>query len=917
MRHAGGEESARKERVMGGKYVYFFGMGEDVSGEGMRNTLGGKGAGLAEMTRLGMPVPAGFTVSTDVCTFYFKNNGAYPDGFWDEFWAGVERVEQAMDRRLGDPGEPLLFSVRSGARVSMPGMMDTVLNLGLNDETVEGLARMSEERSAYDCYRRLIQMYGDVVMGLKPETKDERDPFHEVLDAYKAEIGADLDTELTADHLKELIGRYKDVVRRKSGTGFPQDPREQLSRAVGAVFGSWDNERARTYRAINRIPDDWGTAANVQAMVFGNLGWDSATGVAFSRNPATGEKGLYGEYLANAQGEDVVAGIRTPHRIADLGAEMHETYAELSGIVDKLETHYRDMQDVEFTIERGKLWMLQTRAGKRTGLAAVRIAAEMADEGLIRWEEALMRVEPDQLNQLLKPTFDESEKRDALATDRLLAKGLNAGPGAATGQIVFSAEDAEAWSNSGKKVILVRIETSPEDIRGMHAAEGILTSRGGMTSHAALVGRQMGKVCVVGCKDLEIDYARKELKVAGRVLREGDSISLDGSTGEVIAGSLRTRPSPLEAGDAGEGDSAAQATLSLFSTFMEEADRRRRLRVRANADQPDQARTAVRLGGEGIGLCRTEHMFFAEDRIGWVRRMILADTEESRLEALDELLPMQREDFKGIFREMAGRPVTIRTLDPPLHEFLPQEDASIRDVADEMGVSPDEIKAKVVSLHESNPMLGHRGCRLGLTYPEITRMQARAIMEAACDVKKEGTEVRPEIMIPLVGARKELELQAREVRAVAEEVMREKAVEVDYLVGTMIELPRAALTGDEIAEVAEFFSYGTNDLTQTAFGLSRDDAGKFLPQYVQTGILPHDPFQTIDFDGVGLLMQIGVEKGRSTRPDLKVGICGEHGGDPRSVEFCHRIGLDYVSCSPFRIPIARLAAAQAALREAE
>ncbi len=902
---------------MAARHVYFFGMGRDVSGEGLRDTLGGKGAGLAEMTRLGMPVPPGFTVSTDVCTFYFRNAGAYPDGFWDEFWAGVKTVEQAMDRRLGDPREPLLFSVRSGSRVSMPGMMDTVLNLGLNDDTVEGLATMSEERFAYDCYRRLIQMYGDVVMGLKPKAKDERDPFHEVLDGYKAEIGADLDADLTADHLKELIRRYKDVVRRKAGTGFPQDPRDQLSRAVGAVFGSWDNERARTYRAINRIPDDWGTAANVQAMVFGNLGSDSATGVAFSRDPATGEKGLYGEYLVNAQGEDVVAGIRTPHRISHLAEEMPDAYAELSGIVDRLETHYRDMQDVEFTIERGKLWMLQTRAGKRTGLAAVRIAAEMADESLVSWEEALMRVEPDQLNQLLKPTFDEGEKRDALSADRLLATGLNAGPGAATGQIVFSAEDAEAWSRDGKKVILVRIETSPEDIRGMHAAEGILTSRGGMTSHAALVGRQMGKVCVVGCKDLEIDYVRKELKVAGRTLREGDSISLDGSSGEVIAGSLQTRPSPLEAGDAGEADSAAQATLRLFSRFMQEADRRRKLQVRANADQPDQAKTAVRLGGEGIGLCRTEHMFFAEDRIGWVRRMILADTEDARLEALDKLLPMQREDFKGIFKEMAGRPVTIRTLDPPLHEFLPQEDASIRDVADEMGVSPDEIKAKVVSLHEANPMLGHRGCRLGITYPEITRMQARAIMEAACDVKKEGTEVRPEIMIPLVGTRKELELQAREVREVAENVMREEGVEVDYLVGTMIELPRAAVTGDEIAQVAEFFSYGTNDLTQTAFGLSRDDAGKFLPQYVQTGILPHDPFQTIDFAGVGLLMQIGVEKGRATRPDLKIGICGEHGGDPRSVEFCHRIGLNYVSCSPFRIPIARLAAAQAALKEAE
>ncbi len=900
---------------MATKYVYAFGMGEEASGEGMRDTLGGKGAGLAEMTRLGMPVPPGFTVSTDVCTFYFKNNAAYPDGFWDQFWGELQSVEQIMGRRLGDAGEPLLLSVRSGARVSMPGMMDTVLNLGLNDETVQGLARMSDERFAFDCYRRLIQMYGDVVMGLKPETKQERDPFHEVLDAYKAEIGTELDTDLSAEHLKELIRRYKEVIRRKAGVGFPQNPREQLSEAVGAVFGSWDNERARTYRELNGIPDDWGTAANVQAMVFGNLGWDSATGVAFSRNPATGEKGLYGEYLANAQGEDVVAGIRTPHRIADLQEEMPKVHGELSAIVEKLETHYRDMQDVEFTVERGKLWMLQTRTGKRTGLAAVRIAAEMADEKLIAWDEALLRVEPNQLNQLLKPTFDEQEKQDAIDTDRLLAEGLNAGPGAATGRIVFTAEDAEQWAAEGNKVILVRVETSPEDIRGMHAAQGILTSRGGMTSHAALVGRQMGKVCVVGCKDLDIDYARREMKVAGKLLKEGDEISLDGTTGQVIEGSLRTRPSPLEAAGAGvEVDSETGKMIELFAKFMDQADNRRRLGVRANADQPDQASTAISLGGEGIGLCRTEHMFFAEDRIGWVRRMILADTPQARAEALEKLLPIQRDDFKGIFRVMKGRPVTIRTLDPPLHEFLPHEASAIEEVAREMGISPQELRAKVDALHESNPMLGHRGCRLGLTYPEITRMQARAIIEAACEVTQEGVEVHPEIMIPLVGTRKELELQAREVREVAAQVMKEKQVEVDYLVGTMIELPRAALTGDEIAEVAEFFSYGTNDLTQTAFGLSRDDAGKFLPQYVQSGILPHDPFQTVDFDGVGLLMKIGVEKGRATRPTLKIGICGEHGGDPRSVEFCHGIGLDYVSCSPFRIPIARLAAAQAALK---
>jgi pyruvate,orthophosphate dikinase len=900
---------------MSARNIYFFGLGGGEVAEEMRNTLGGKGAGLAGMTGLGMPVPPGFTVPTDVCTFYFHNDHTYPDGFWDEFWQAVGRVEDAMCRRFGDPEAPLLFSVRSGARVSMPGMMDTVLNLGLNDETVRGLARMSDERFAYDCYRRLLQMYGDVVLGLKPETKEERDPFHEVMDGLKARVGATADADLTAEHLVELVDKYKAVVRDKTDGEFPQDVKEQLGAAVGAVFRSWDNERARAYRELNGIPDDWGTAVNVQAMVFGNLGSESATGVAFSRNPATGETGLYGEYLINAQGEDVVAGLRTPQPIERLREEMPHAHEQLSDIALKLETHYREMQDVEFTVENGKLWMLQTRAGKRTGLAAVRIAAEMADEGLIAWEEALLRVEPDQLNQLLKPSFNDTEKREAIAAGRLLAKGLNAGPGAATGRIVFSAEDAESWAADGEKVVLVRIETSPEDIRGMHAAEGILTSRGGMTSHAALVGRQMGKVCVVGCKDLEIDYGRKELKVAGRVLKEGDRVSLDGTSGEVIEGSLTTRPSPLEVAGGDQMDAGEDATVRLFSRFMAEADRHRRLGVRANADQPDQAMTAVSLGGEGIGLCRTEHMFFAEDRIGWVRRMILAETPEARQEALDKLLPMQRDDFKGIFRVMNGKPVTIRTLDPPLHEFLPHEEAAIRDVASEMDVSTDDLKAKVANLHESNPMLGHRGCRLGLTYPEITRMQARAILEAACDVAKEGIDVRPEIMIPLVGARKELELQAREVRDVADTVMAEKGVQVQYLVGTMIELPRAALTGDEIAEVAEFFSYGTNDLTQTAFGLSRDDAGKFLPQYVESGILPYDPFQTVDFAGVGLLMKIGVEKGRTTRPDLKVGICGEHGGDPRSVEFCHQIGLDYVSCSPFRIPIARLAAAQAALKE--
>jgi len=902
---------------MSQKYVYFFAEGKADGNAQMKELLGGKGANLAEMANLGLPVPPGFTISTEVCTEFYKNNGRYPEGLEDQVQEALRKVEAIMGARFGDPENPLLVSVRSGARVSMPGMMDTVLNLGLNDHTVQGLIQKTENpRFAYDSYRRFVQMYGDVVLGLKPKSKDELDPFEVILEEMKKRKNVQYDTELTAEDLKALVKQFKAEIRHKLGKSFPEDPWEQLWGAIGAVFGSWNNPRAIAYRELYNIPEDWGTAVNVQTMVFGNMGDDSATGVAFTRDPATGEKKFYGEYLLNAQGEDVVAGIRTPQPIEKLKEDLPDAYRQLEEISWKLDQHYREMQDMEFTIQRGKLWMLQTRAGKRTGFAAFRIAVDMVEEGLITPEEALRRVEPEQLNQLLRPIFDVEEKRRAMADGRLLAKGLNAGPGAACGKVVFNAEDAEAWARRLEKVILVRMETSPEDIRGMNAAEGILTSRGGMTSHAALVARQMGKVCVAGCGALDIDYVNRRMRVNGKIIREGDFISIDGTTGEVLQGIIKTIPSEILQVLIYKTLRPEQSAIyRKYEELMSWADQVRRLKIRTNADQPDQASIARAFGAEGIGLCRTEHMFFGGDRITAVREMILADDSQGRRHALGKLLPMQRQDFIGIFEVMDGLPVTIRTLDPPLHEFLPHDDKGIREVAEAMKVPFEKVKSRVESLKESNPMLGLRGCRLGITYPEITEMQARAIFEAACEVAKRGITVIPEIMIPLVGHVNELRLQADIVRRVAEQVFKEQGVKVDYLVGTMIELPRAAITADEIAQVAEFFSYGTNDLTQTALGLSRDDAGRFLPYYVEKEILPYDPFISIDEEGVGLLMRIGVEKGRKRRPNLKIGICGEHGGDPQSVKFCHRIGLDYVSCSPFRVPIARLAAAHAVLEE--
>ena len=898
------------------KYVYFFGGGKADGRADMKDLLGGKGANLAEMTNLGIPVPAGFTISTEVCTYYYQNNFTYPEGLEEQVLQALHRVEELMDTKFGDPDNPLLVSVRSGARVSMPGMMDTVLNLGLNDETVQGLIRKTNNpRFGYDSYRRFVQMYGDVVLGMKPVSEDDIDPFEELIEKKKKNRGAKYDTDLTVEDLQELVQEFKQAILEQTGKPFPEDPMEQLWAAIGAVFRSWDNERARVYRRLNNIPDDWGTAVNVVSMVFGNMGDDSGTGVAFSRDPATGEKRLYGEFLMNAQGEDVVAGIRTPIKIEKLGEIMPEVYQQLQDIADRLERHYRDMQDMEFTIQQGKLWMLQTRVGKRTGFAAFRIAVDMVEEGLITKQEALLRVEPDQLNQLLRPIFDLEQKRSAIEEGRLLAKGLNAGPGAASGRVVFNASDAVEWAKRGEPVILVRIETSPEDIKGMDAAIGILTSRGGMTSHAALVARQMGKVCVVGAGDLVIDYKQRRFEVNGKVVQEGDWISIDGSTGEVIAGKVETRPSEvlqvvLDKTLAPE----KSKTFHTYQRIMEWADEFRRLGVRTNADQPDQAATALAFGAEGIGLCRTEHMFFGGDRIDAVREMIIAEDAEGRRKALQKLLPMQREDFVGIFRVMGDRPVTIRTLDPPLHEFLPHSENELRDLAQKLNVPFEKLKARVDALQEFNPMLGHRGCRLGITYPEITEMQAQAILEAACQVKKEGIDVKPEIMIPLVAHVNELRAQAEVVRKVAKKVFEEYGTEVDYKIGTMIEVPRAAIRADQIAQVAEFFSFGTNDLTQTTFAISRDDSAKFIPYYIEHGIISTDPFQSIDEEGVGALMELGVQRGRETRPDLKIGICGEHGGDPASVEFCHRVGLDYVSCSPFRVPIARLAAAQAALK---
>ena len=900
------------------KYVYFFGRGKAEGKAEMKGLLGGKGANLAEMTNIGLPVPAGFTISTEVCTYFYANKKTYPRTLAGDVAAALKKVEAAMGAKFGDPKNPLLVSVRSGARASMPGMMDTILNLGMNDTVAQGLiAKTKNDRFVYDSYRRFVQMYGDVVLGLKPVHKDEIDPFEVIIEAKKKERGVHLDTELNAEDMRDLVGRFKRAIKEKTGHDFPEEPMKQLWGAIGAVFGSWNNDRAIAYRKMYDIPESWGTAVNVQSMVFGNMGESSGTGVAFTRDAATGENMFYGEYLMNAQGEDVVAGIRTPLPIATLAQQNPPIYRQLDKIRHTLEKHYTDMMDIEFTIQEGKLYMLQCRVGKRTAFAAIKIAVDMVGEKLITDREALARIEPDQLNQLLRPVFDLKEKESAVKGGRLLAKGLNAGPGAATGRVVFNAPDAEAWRKRGEQVILTRIETSPEDIKGMDAAEGILTARGGMTSHAALVARQMGKVCVAGCSALAIDYGTHTMTVKGKTVREGDWISLDGTTGEVIEGKVATRPSEVLRVLIDKSLDPKEAPVyRQYEQIMKWADKYRRLRIRTNADQPDQSLNAVAFGAEGIGLCRTEHMFFGEGKIGPMREMILADTVEERKKALAKLLPHQRKDFEGIFEAMNGRPVTIRTIDPPLHEFVPHEEPAQRELARQMGITYEKVHQRVESLHEFNPMLGFRGCRLGIIFPEITEMQSRAIFEAAANVQARGIKVEPEVMIPLVGNVKELVHQEKIVRQVAGDVMKEKGTKFPYLVGTMIEIPRGALTADEIAGVAEFFSFGTNDLTQTTLGVSRDDAGRFLIPYVEMEIYPKDPFEALDRTGVGMLMKIAVEKGRSVRPGLKVGICGEHGGDPSSIEFCHQINQNYVSCSPFRVPIARLAAARAALADA-
>ncbi len=884
------------------KWVYTFGDGAADGRADMKNLLGGKGANLAEMASLGLPVPPGLTITTEVCTYYYDNSHTYPADLEAAVDAAIEGIEASVGAKFGDKENPLLVSVRSGARVSMPGMMDTVLNLGLNDETVEGLAKNSEnQRFAWDSYRRFIQMYSDVVLGV------DHYHFEELIEIHKEEIGVDLDTDLGADDWKLIAERFKAKTEEELGRPFPQDVREQLWGAIGAVFGSWRIDRAKVYRKLNNIPESWGTAVNVQAMVFGNMGETSATGVAFTRDPSTGDNEIYGEYLINAQGEDVVAGIRTPQNLTRQAREaagasapsmeesMPEVFGQLADVFEKLEKHYRDMQDIEFTVQRGKLWMLQTRAGKRTAKAALKIAVDMAAEGLIDEKTAVMRVEPGALDQLLHPTLDPDAPRD------ILTRGLPASPGAAAGAAVFDADEAEAWARDGKDVILCRVETSPEDIHGMHAAQGVLTARGGMTSHAAVVARGMGTPCVSGAGQLRIDGKTGVMSCMGREVKKGDLITIDGSTGEVMVGAVKTLQPEL-AGD--------------FATLMEWADSYRKMRVRTNSDTPADTATAREFGAEGIGLCRTEHMFFEGERIIAVRQMILAEDLSGRKAALEKLLPMQRSDFVEIFKIMRGLPVTIRLLDPPLHEFLPREEDEFEDVAKAIGADVAKLKRRASELHEFNPMLGHRGCRLGITYPEIYEMQARAIFEAAIAVEEEtGDTVVPEIMIPLVATEKELAILREHVDAVASEVFEEKGHHVNFMVGTMIELPRAALQAGKIANAADFFSFGTNDLTQTAIGISRDDAARFLEQYVKDDIFAQDPFVSIDQDGVGELVQLGADRGRETKSDLKLGICGEHGGDPSSVEFCHRVGLDYVSCSPFRVPIARLAAAQAALKD--
>ena len=884
------------------QWVYSFGAGSAEGRADMKNLLGGKGANLAEMSNLGLPVPPGFTITTELCTEFYKNDRNYPDNLNGQTEAALKKISSIVGAEFGNPENPLLVSVRSGARASMPGMMDTVLNLGLNDETVLGLASLADdERFAYDSYRRFVQMYSDVVLGVDHEN------FEEILEEYKETHDLSLDTDLAADDWKEVLSSYKSMVEEELGRPFPQDVHEQLWGAISAVFGSWRNARAETYRRLHNIPESWGTAVNVQAMVFGNMGDTSATGVAFTRNPSTGENSFYGEYLINAQGEDVVAGIRTPQSLTVKAKEesgsprpameevMPEVFGQLVDVYQKLEAHYRDMQDIEFTVQQGKLWMLQTRSGKRTAKAALKIAVDMVAEGLITEREAILRVEPAALDQLLHPSLDPSAERN------VIAKGLPASPGAASGKVVFTADEAEASASNGEKVILVRVETSPEDIHGMHAAQAILTARGGMTSHAAVVARGMGRPCVSGAGGIRIDAKSETFSVAGKEIKKNDTITVDGTTGEVMIGEVPTIQPNLS------GD---------FAHLMKWADKSRGLKVRTNAETPDDVQVARDFGAEGIGLCRTEHMFFDAERIIAVREMILADNKQDRVAALTKILPMQREDFKKIFAIMRGLPVTIRLLDPPLHEFLPKTDDEIAEVAKDSGMDPEKLRRRTHELEEFNPMLGHRGCRLGITYPEIYEMQARAIMEAAVDVAEEtGESPLPEIMIPLVATAKELEILKERVDAVAREVLDSAGKQIGYLVGTMIELPRAALQAAEIAKSAAFFSFGTNDLTQTTFGISRDDSAGFVGAYVQQGILEQDPFVSLDQDGVGELVKLGAERGRTARTDIKLGICGEHGGDPASIAFCHKIGLDYVSCSPYRVPIARLAAAQAALRD--
>jgi pyruvate,orthophosphate dikinase len=898
------------------KYVYTWGNNKADGNGSMKALLGGKGANLAEMTRIGLPVPPGFTITTEVCTYFYDHKKTYPSQLKAQVEAGIRNMERIMGYKFGDSKSfPLLVAVRSGARDSMPGMMDTILNLGLNDETVVALEKATNNpRFAWDCYRRFIQMYGDVVMGVQKREGEDHEPFEVVIHDYKHEMHEDDvdDAHLSADDFKELVARFKKLVKERTGKTFPNDPWQQLQGAVGAVFGSWMNDRAIVYRRKYNIPSEWGTAVNVQAMVYGNTGENSGSGVAFTRNPANGVKEFYGEFLINAQGEDVVAGVRTPEPVAQLKKHLPKPFHELEKVRQTLEKHFKDVQDFEFTIQDGKLFMLQTRNGKRTAAAALKFSMDMFKEKLIDWETAVLRNPADQLDQLLAPIFDLAEVKKATE----LARGLPAGPGAASGKIFLNAERAAQASEKGEKVLLVRNETSPEDLRGMIAAEGILTAKGGVSSHAALVARQMGKVCICGASALQIDYDAKTVTVAGQTFKEGDWMSIDGTAGTVYGGQIATAPSEIITGLL-HGDKTAQKTekFKSFKALMDWCSKATRLAVRTNADNPEQTENALAFGATGIGLTRTEHMFFEGDRIDAMREMILAEKTDDRKAALAKLLPYQREDFTGIFKALKGYPATIRLLDPPLHEFLPHDHASQQALAQKIGISSEKIAQRVKDLHEFNPMLGHRGCRLGIAYPEITEMQARAIFEAAADVVKKKIKVKPEVMIPLVGFKKELDLQVEIVHRVAKEVMAEKKVKFDYLVGTMIEVPRGALTADEIAKTAEFFSFGTNDLTQTALGISRDDMGNFLTPYVENEIFKKNPFATLDQTGVGQLIKIAIEKGRSTNPGIKLGICGEHGGDPDSVKFCHRVGLSYVSCSPYRVPVARLAAAQAAIEE--